>query len=384
MGMRIGVLTGGGDVPGLNVAVKAIAERAEAQGWEVIGIRRGWLGLLAMDPADPASVAEWSVPLTRERVRAIDRSGGTVLHTSRVDPQNLPKSLAPERLQGHFLAADKIDATGEVVKAVQALKLDAVIPLGGDGTLRFAARLSKEGIPIVSIPKTMDNDVFGTDYAIGFSTAITRSVDAITALRTTGGSHERIVVVELFGRYCGQTALYAGLLSAADRVVIAESPFDRLRVAELLEADRLANPSKYSVAVISEGARPKGGDRAEKEIADAYGRRALGGIGELLGAACRQASSEGVIVQNLAYLMRSGPPDATDRMIAVGFGALAIELLQAKRFGHMCALHDGRFHAAAVDAPLGGPKHVNIAACYDPEAYRPRLAGIDGIPLFGI
>jgi 6-phosphofructokinase 1 len=230
----------------------------------------------------------------------------------------------------------------------------------------------------------MDNDVFGTDYAIGFSTAITRSVDAITALRTTAGSHERVMVVELFGRLSGQTALYAGLLAAADRTVIAEVPFDADVVAALLAADRGANPSHYSVCVISEGAKPKGGSVHEKSGADPYGRKPLGGIGEVLGEACRRASPDGVIVQNLGYLMRSGPPDAADRMMALGFGAQAVQLLAEGRSGHMCALVNGLFTAVAIDSPLRGAKRVNVAGTYDTEQYRARIKSVDGLALFGI
>jgi 6-phosphofructokinase 1 len=382
--MRIGILTGGGDVPGLNVAIKAVVERAAERGWEVLGLRRGWLGLLAVDPTSEASRLEWLLPLSPALVRTIDRTGGTFLHTSRIEPQKLARALAPQSLRPSFGASDTLDATPHIKRMIEALKLDAVIALGGDGTLRFAARLSAEGVPVVSIPKTMDNDVHGTDYAIGFSTAITRSVDAVTALRTTAGSHERIIIVELFGRHCGQTALYTGLLAAAHRTFIAEAPFDLARAAALLEQDRLANPSRYAVAVVSEGAKPIGGQVSQRGPADPSGRKHLGGIGEVLGAACRKASAEGVIVQNLAYLMRSGPPDATDRMIALAFGVMAVELLAAKRPGRMCALVDGRFKSVPVDNPLLGPKHLDIAACYDASEYRARIQGIEGLGLFGV
>jgi ATP-dependent phosphofructokinase / diphosphate-dependent phosphofructokinase len=382
--MRIGVLTGGGDVPGLNVAIKSIVTRAEDHGHSLLGIRRGWLGLLGVDPSDPASRAQWTMPLNSDLVRTIDRTGGTILHTSRIDPHKLPRSLAPPHLLPDYGGAGEINATKEVVRAVEQLNLDAVIPLGGDGTLRFASTLSQQGVPVVSIPKTMDNDVHGTDYAIGFSTAITRSVDAITALRTTGGSHERIVVVELFGRLSGQTALYSGTLAAADRIVIAESPFDPPRVATLLEMDRLANPSRYSVCVISEGAKPKGGDISWQGVVDPYGRKALGGIGDLLGEACRRVSREGVIVQSLAYLMRSGPPDATDRMIAMAFAALALELMEKGRHGQMCALQAGRFTAVPIDMPLRGAKRVDVGASFDADNYRPRIKSTEGLALFGI
>jgi 6-phosphofructokinase 1 len=381
--MKIGVLTGGGDVPGLNVAIKAVVERGLARGWSVTGIRRGWLGLLALDPAQRKQWGEWLVPLDLTAVRTIARNGGTVLHTSRVEPQHLPRDLAPPHIADTFGARDMIDATPHILDAISTLGLDAVIAIGGDGTLRFAARLASEGVPVISIPKTMDNDVFGTDYAIGFSTAITRSVDAISALRTTAASHERILIVELFGRHCGQTALYTGLLADADRTFIAEHPFDMAAAAQMLEADRLASPARYSVAVISEGAREAGGHAHVKGDPDPYGRRKLGGIGDVLGDACKAASAEGVIVQNLAYLMRSGPPDATDRQIAYGYGALAVELLASGNHGRLCALTDGRFADVPIDTLLKGQKRVDVARTYDGAAYRPRLTVSGGLSLFG-
>ncbi|MBI1188962.1 MAG: ATP-dependent 6-phosphofructokinase [Alphaproteobacteria bacterium] len=382
--MRIGILTGGGDVPGLNVAIKSVVEAALARGWSVTGFKRGWLGPLAIDPADPETIEDWTVALDRDSVRGIDRDGGTILHTSRLAPQKLPKALAPARLLPHFADDAPIDATRFALATLQALNIDVVVPLGGDGTLRFAARLSQEGVPVVSIPKTMDNDVHGTDYAIGFSTAVTRSVDAIAALRSTAGSHERIMVVELFGRHSGQTALYAGLLADADRTIIAESPFDLDDLARTLEADRLANPLRYSVCVVSEGARPKDGRLSEQAGADAYGRKRLGGVGDLIAEACTRESAEGVIVQRLAYLMRSGPPDATDRLIALGFGRLAVELIEARAFGKMCAIRGGRFEAAPVDAPLQGERRVDPDADYDASVYRARLENVTGMPLFNI
>ena len=381
--MKIGVLTGGGDVPGLNVAIKAIVDRAAARGWSVTGIRRGWMGLLALDPAEPDKWGDWIVPLSPASVRTIARDGGTMLHTSRLEPQMLPRALAPAHLEGAYAGREVIDATPHVLDAIATLGLDAIVAIGGDGTLRFAARLAQEGVPVISIPKTMDNDVFGTDYAIGFSTAITRSVDAISALRTTAASHERILIVELFGRHCGQTALYTGLLADADRTFIAECAFDAAAAAQLLEADRLASPARYSVAVISEGAHEIAGSASEKGDPDQYGRRKLGGIGEALGRACGAVSAEGVIVQNLAYLMRSGPPDATDRQIAYGFGALAVELLATGRSGRMCAVSGGRLADIPIDTLLHGEKRVDAARYYDCSVYRPKLENAAGLSLFG-
>ena len=381
--MKLAVLTGGGDVPGLNVTIKTIVERAAARGWSVTGIRRGWLGLLAVDPASHQDWSDWLRPLSPQAVRDIGRDGGTVLHTSRLEPQQLPEALAPAHLKAAYEGRTHLDATPFVLDAIATLGFDAIIAIGGDGTLRFAARLAAEGVPVVSIPKTMDNDVFGTDYAIGFSTAITRSVDAISALRTTAASHERILIVELFGRLSGQTALYTGLLADADRTFIAEVPFDAARAGELLEADRLAAPSRSAVAVISEGARVIDGHAAQKGAPDAYGRRRLGGIGEVLGQACARVSPEGVIVQNLAYLMRSGPPDATDRQVAHGFGALAVELLGQNRSGRMCAVSNGCLGDVAIDTLLQGQKRVDVARAYDTANWRPHLSVASGLPLFG-
>ena len=382
--MRIGVLTGGGDVPGLNVAIKSVVEAAHDRGWRVIGLKRGWLGALSIDPGDPRTIEAWTLPLDREAVRAIDRDGGTILHTSRVSPQRLPRKLAPAHMHARFTGDAPIDATDHVLKTIETLGIDAVIPMGGDGTLRFAARLSAEGVRVLSIPKTMDNDVFGTDYAIGFSTAVTRGVEALGALRSTAGSHERIMIVELFGRLSGQTALYTGLLADADRTIIAESPFDLGEVANLLERDRLDNPSKYAVCVVSEGARPKDGGLTEQAGADAYGRKRLGGVSDLIARACTERSAEGVIVQRLAYLMRAGPPDALDRMIALGFGRLAIERLALGEHGLMCAMVDGRFQTVPIDSPLHGERRVDVVNEYDARAYRPRLADVKGLPLFAL
>ncbi len=251
--MRIGMLTGGGDVPGLNVAIKTVVREAARRGWSVLGLRRGWESLVHYDRDDPAS-ADWLTELTPERVRTIDRTGGTILHTSRIDPDRLPRAETPERLKHRFAAdATKVDLTPDVIAAFQALNLDALIAVGGDGTLAYGARLAREGLPIVTFPKTMDNDVWGTDVCIGYSTAITRSVDAITALRTTAGSHERVLIVELFGRRSGETALLSGLLADADRTLISEVPVDADRLAAFVAADHAANPSRYSVVVAAEG-----------------------------------------------------------------------------------------------------------------------------------
>ncbi len=380
--MRIGMLTGGGDVPGLNVAIKTVVREAARRGWSVLGLRRGWEGLVHYDPADPAG-ADWLMELTPERVRTIDRTGGTILHTSRIDPDRLTRAEAPERLKGRFAAGAKTaDLTPDVIAAFEALKLDALIAVGGDGTLAYGARLARDGLPIVTLPKTMDNDVWGTDVCIGYSTAITRSVDAVTALRTTAGSHERVLIVELFGRRSGETALLSGLLADADRTLISEVPVDADRLAAFAAADHAANPSRYSVIVAAEGVTLKGGAEVEHGEADAYGRRRLGGIGEVIGTEIKQRTGLDTIVQRLAYMMRSGPPDSFDRMLATGFATFAVELVEQKRFGTFCAVQGGRYVALDAGEPGRGRRGVDVARMYDAETYRPRISAMDGRPAF--
>lgn len=380
--MRIGLLTGGGDVPGLNVAIKTVVREAARRGWSVLGLRRGWEALVRYDPADPATDS-WLMPLTEERVRTIDRTGGTILHTSRINPARLPLAEVPPRMMGRVKDGEtSIDATREALDAIRALKLDALIAIGGDGTLRFGARLAAEGVPIVTFAKTMDNDVYGTDMCIGFSTAVTRSVEAITALRTTAGSHERVVIVELFGRRSGETALMAGLLADADRTLIAEVEIDPQRLADFVASDHAANPSRYAVVVVAEGARLKGGGEIEFGEADAYGRRRLGGIGEVLGNEIEARTGLDPIVQRLAYMMRSGPPDSFDRMLATGYATFAIELIESGNTGRFCAIQGGRYVALPADTPVKGQRHVDVSSMYDAEAYRPRLRGMAGRPAF--
>jgi 6-phosphofructokinase len=273
--MRIGILTGGGDVPGLNPCIKEVVNRAEDAGHEVIGIRRGWLGLLAYDPDSSESQSEWVVPLTKQSVRTVDRYGGTFLHTSRTNPGKVKPDSLPDFLKERFPADgnETIDCTPHVLKVIEKLGIDVLTPIGGDDTLSYAVRVHREGVPCVGIPKTMDNDVYGTDYCIGFSTAVTRSVELIHDMRTPVGSHERIAIVELFGRNSGETALISAYLADADRALIAEVPFDVNRLTELLVEDRRDNPSHYAIVVVSEGATMVGGEIVERGEADAYGHR---------------------------------------------------------------------------------------------------------------
>lgn len=378
---RIGILTGGGDVPGLNSCIRAITLRAVADGHEMFGIRRGWGGLLEIDPAHPDGPAV--LPLTAERVRTVDRHGGTFLHTSRTNPAKVKRSEIPDHLRASVPPGDeRVDLTKHVLAVLGALRLDCLVAIGGDDTLSYAVRLHQEEFPVAAIPKTMDNDVPGTDYCIGFSTAVTRSVDFLIDLRTPAGSHERIAVIELFGRYCGETALFTGYLGSADRTVISEVPCDIERLARLLAADQDGNPSHYAVLVISEGATLTGGERIAAGEPDAYGHRKLGGIGDLVGAFIEQLTGRQTIIQRLAYLMRSGPPDSTDRLVATNFGNLAYDRLMAGHSGEMAALRNGCYAVVPVATAISGKRKVDVDAYYDAEAYRPKISQVLGLPMF--
>ncbi len=383
--MRIGILTGGGDVPGLNPCIKAVVNRAADNGWEVVGIRRGWAGLLNYNPdLTPEEQPEWVEPLTRRDVRTIDRYGGTHLHTSRTNPQRVRPQDMPEFLRDRFPFGENktVDCTSHVLEAIEALKLDALIPIGGDDTLSYAVRLHQENVPVIAVPKTMDNDVFGTDYCIGFSTAITRSVEFINALRTPAGSHERIAVVELFGRNSGETALISAYLADADRALISEVPFDVERLATLVMEDRAANPSNYAVVVVSEGASMIGGQVIEYGQEDAYGHRKLGGIGSIVGEALKQLTGVDVVNQQLAYLMRAGAPDSLDRMVATSYGNLAIQELERGHQGLMVALQNGVYTTVNVDTCTQGLKRVDVPELYDVNTYRPHITHLLGKPMF--
>lgn len=365
--MRIGVLTGGGDVPGLNPCIRSITLSADDLGWQVIGFRRGWQGFLEIDPDDPASIAANSLSLTREGVRGIDRMGGTILHTSRTDPRTQPDG----------------DKTDQVLKVLDRLGVDAMVTLGGDGTLRFSAHLSRLGVPVISVPKTMDNDVFGTDYCIGFSTAVSRSVEAINALRTTVESHERIGVIELFGRRSGETALLAGFLAQVDRTVIAEIPADLDILLPLLAEDKASNAAHYAMCVISEGATILGEDKTDDAmLSKPASMRNDVSISSRLGKAISERIGSGTVIQELAYLMRAGEPDAMDRMVGLAFGGLAIQLLHRKQSGVMVALVDGNYTHVPIGRLEEGSKNVDISGLYDPTLYRAKLMRVEGMPMF--
>jgi ATP-dependent phosphofructokinase / diphosphate-dependent phosphofructokinase len=382
---RIGILTGGGDVPGLNAAIKSVVWRLSEAGHEVIGLRRGWSSLLNIIPSNDADNAEWILPLTRLNTRTIDRAGGTMLHTSRINPsiskpEHIPPHLQPEK--GQPDERGRYDLTRSAMHAIEFLELDAIVALGGDGTLTFARRLDAEGVPMVAIPKTMDNDVYGTDYCLGFSTAVTRSVLFINDLRTGAGSHERFLVVELFGRYSGETCLLAAYLASADRAIIAEVPFDCEKVYELLERDKRDNPSNYAVVAISEGAKMIGGQVVERGQADAYGNRTLGGIGGVLSDFLEKRTGEKAIYQRLAYLMRSGTPDSLDQLVANNFGSLAADLFRRGETGKMVAVVDGRYTAVPIAMTGEARKRVDVSRFYDAGQYRPTIRDVMGLPMF--
>lgn len=378
---RIGILTGGGDVPGLNSAIRAFTLRAVDDGHEILGIRRGWGGLMEIDPENPNGPSVLS--LDRNRVRTVDRHGGTFLHTSRTNPAKLKRSELPPRMASVQAPGEgPVDATEHVLKVLESLRLDALVAIGGDDTLSYAVRLDREGFPVVAIPKTMDNDVPGTEYCIGFSTAVTRSVNFLIDLRTPTGSHERIAVVELFGRYCGETALFTGYLGSADRTVISEVPCDVERLAKYLAADQDANPSHYAILVISEGAVIEGGDRVQGGKPDAYGHMKLGGIGDLVGAEIERITGRQTLVQRLAYLMRSGPPDSVDRLVATNFANLAYDRIRGGHNGEMVALQKGCYTVVPIETAISGKRTVDVAAYYDRESYTPRMSKVLGQPMF--
>ncbi len=380
--MKIGILTGGGDVPGLNAAIKAVVTRAASEGHEVLGIRRGWGGILHTNPDDPSTVAENTLALDPGVVRTVDRSGGTFLHTSRTNPAKVRRGEEPE-----FLAAGRVDDgprdhTAHAVRVAQFLGLDALIPIGGDDTLSFALRMHREGVRVVAIPKTMDNDVHGTDYCIGFSTAVTRTVHFVHQLRTSAGSHERLTVVEVFGRYSGETSLVSAYLAGVDRAVISEVPFDVDRLADLMMRDKRDNPSGYAMVTISEGATMLGGGRVEGGPEDPYGHRKLGGIGQLTSALLKERTGSDMIYQQLGYLMRSGSPDALDLMVAINYAVMAADLTFAGVSGRLMGLRDGNYANVPLEAVGEGARRVDIEALYDVDQYRPKVRHVDGKPMF--
>jgi 6-phosphofructokinase 1 len=385
--MKIGILTGGGDVPGLNPCIKAVVNRAVDEGHEIVGIRRGWGGILWYNPEDP-DTHDFVIPLDKQRVRTVDRTGGTFLHTSRthpgrVRPNEVPEFLRdPEHPEAEAEDQSLRDFTPHVIQNLEHLGVDVLIPIGGDDTLSYGERLHSEGVPVVAIPKTMDNDVYGTDYCIGFSTAVTRSVHLINQLRTSAGSHERIAVVELFGRNSGETSLISSYLAGVDRALISEIPFDPELLADFVMQDKNSNPSNYCMVTISEGAHMVGGKVVEYGEADAFGHRKLGGIGEITGQALKDLTGENIIIQRVAYLMRSGAPDALDLMVGSNYAHLAMDLITSGSSGRMVALRDGTYTHIPMSTVTSGVKRVDVDELYDSKRYLPKVRSVLGKPMF--
>ncbi|HUI28084.1 MAG TPA: 6-phosphofructokinase [Candidatus Kryptonia bacterium] len=383
--MRIGILTGGGDVPGLNPCIKTFCYGAIDEAIEVVGIRRGWAGLLEYNPDDPKTRERAIIELNKQNTRTIDRTGGTFLHTSRTNPGKVRPHDVPQFLRepAHDQAdAGPFDFTPHVLRVIEHLGLDALVPIGGDDTLSYAERLYREGCHVVAIPKTMDNDVFGTDYCIGFSTAVTRSVEFIHQLRTSAGSHERIAIVELFGRNCGETSLLASYLSGVDRSIISEVHFDPERLAQFVMDDKRSNPSNYAMVTISEGAQMVGGKIVEYGQADSYGHKKLGGIGLITGDALKKLTGEDILYQQLSYLMRSGAPDSLDLMVAVNYANMAVKLVKRGAGNRMVALRNGTYTSVPISTIMQGVKRVDVDELYDTEAYRPKVRHVEGKPMF--
>jgi len=382
---RIGVLTGGGDVPGLNSVIKSVVYRAGQLGCEAIGIRRGWEGLTHVNLQDPASRTRYIQPLNRENTRTIDRTGGTYLHTSRTNPSHM-KALPPV-LEGQSFPAKEskdgviYDVTKAVLKNIEALALDYLIAIGGDDTLSYAAELGRQGMCVLAVPKTMDNDVRNTEYCIGFSTAITRAIDAIERQRTTVGSHERIGIFRVFGRDAGYTALYSAYVTSI-RCCIPEYKANLPKLIELVMTDKRNNPSNYSLVILSEGAQWEGYTVKEYGEADAFGHRKKMSVAEDLSNEVKAATGEETIVSDLTYELRSGSPDFVDRMVASTFANMAMDAIQAGQSSVMTAISNGCFTLAPMPDPALGPRKVDIASMYNTERYRPVYDGKLGLPIF--
>ena len=375
--MRIGVLTGGGDVPGLNSVIKSVVYRSSELGNEVIGIRRGWEGLTHLRPG-PELDPEYLLPLDRENTRAIARVGGTMLHTSRTNPRRMradriPEHLRPEvaRLEAHD---GRYDLTDLVLRNLEALGLDRLVVIGGDDTISFAQVLVEKGFPLIAIPKTMDNDVQGTEYCVGFATAVTRAKELIDRQRTTLGSHERIGIFRIFGRDSGFSALHTAYVTSA-RCLIPESPFDLERLVGLLVEDKRLNPSRYAFVIVAEGARWTGGELPDVGEPDAFGHRRKADVGEALADEVRRRTGEDVLVSHLTYDLRSGDPDAFDQMVGTTFANIAVDLMKDGITGRMVAIQDGRYTHTALPDPKLGARKVDVARQYNAERYRPQYAG---------
>ncbi len=386
----IAILTGGGDVPGLNPAIRAITIRALREGFQVIGIRRGWAGMIDIIPDKDADNSENFLVLTEEMVNKVGRTGGTFLHTSRTRPSHVPAESVPEHLKDKYKDKNN-DLTAEVLKNLDFLGVDYLIPIGGDDTLSYGVRLHNEGVKVIAIPKTMDNDVPGTDYCIGFSTCVTRTIEMTHRLRTSAGSHERILVIEVFGRYAGFTALLPTMAGAANRCVIPEYRFNIERLTELLVADRFTNPSHYSVVLVSEGAKFEGLEEMvfQSHETDAYGHKKLGGIGDIISEKIKELSPKfnrgkriNVINQRLGYLVRCGDPDALDSIVPMAYGNLALDLILDGAHGRVTILNNGRYDNAPIEVVTSYKKVVDVEKYYNTDRLRPHYKRFESKPLF--
>jgi 6-phosphofructokinase 1 len=385
----IGILTGGGDVPGLNPAIRGVTLRAFHEGYQVIGIRHGWAGLVEMLREKDYDNSDNFQVLTEEAVDRAGRTGGTFLHSSRTNPSRVSKSSVPAHLQAQY-HAEKNDLTPEVLKNLAWLGIDTLVPIGGDDTLSYGVRLHKEGFKVIGIPKTMDNDVPGTDYCIGFSTCVTRTIQMVNSLRTSAGSHERFMVLEVFGRYAGFTAMLPTMAGAANRCVIPEFKFDIERLTELLVADRRKNPSRYSIVLVSEGAMFEGGEMIfEGEATDAFGHKKLGGIGDIVAEKVSALSAKfnggkkiDVINQKLGYLVRCGDPDAIDSIAPMAYGNLALDLLLKKISGRLVVLQNGHYSNVPLETVTATKKVVDVQEHYNTERLRPQFSSFENKPMF--
>ena len=374
MTKRIGVLTGGGDVPGLNAVIQELTVEGNSEGYEVIGIRRGWGGLIYMSPDEQDIDPQHALILTPDMVRKIDREGGTFLHTSRVNPEKASADRRFERYRG-FMFEGKRNLTEDVQKNLKKMGIDVIIAIGGDDTLTYARYLAAMGFDVVGIPKTMDGDVYGAGECIGFSTSITRSNEYITQLRTPAGSHERVAVLEQFGRHSGLTAIHSALAANPDRVLIPEVPFDIGRVVELIGRDYDANPSQYAMLLVAEGAKSASGDVVyQGDRQDQYDHKKLGGIGKQVSEALNNAGFE-TIENLLTYLIRSGVPDAHDKILARMYAHAAIDAVKRGKTGTLTARVDGSFTLVPLEITKNSPLTVDVAEMYDSQLYRPKPVG---------
>jgi len=381
MGHRIGILTGGGDVPGLNSVIKEVVYRGTENHCEIVGIRRGWEGLTHLNPDDPATKKHYIMPLNRANTRTIDRFGGTILHSSRTNPTKM-KALPPFLPPQNFTQKnDRWDITPHVLKNIEWLKLDYLIAIGGDDTLSYASLLDRRGVKVIAIPKTMDNDVRNTEYCIGFSTAITRAMDAIQRQRTTVGSHERVGIFRVFGRDAGYTSLYTAYVTSI-RCCIPEYVVNLDKLIDILMVEKHNTESNYVLVVLSEGATWEGYTVQEYGEPDAFGHRKKASIAEALSTEISRRTGEESIVSDLTYDLRSGDPDFVDKLIAANFGNLAMDAVLAGKSGVMAALVEGAYALAPIPDPALGPRKVDIATMYNTDRYRPNYANKLGLPIF--